>query len=98
MMEIRKERQDLHFEYLKKHESEILIAGGCREVPGGDFVGGLWVLEVSSKERAVELIENSFRVAALTSCLYGARHLQRSLSSCDAPQLQQADHYLSHPG
>ena len=58
MMEIRKERQDLHFEYLKKHESEILIAGGCREVPGGDFVGGLWVLEVSSKERAVELIEN----------------------------------------
>lgn len=58
MMEIRKERQDLHFEYLKKHESEILIAGGCREVLGGAFVGGLWVLEVSSKERAVELIEN----------------------------------------
>ena len=57
MMEIRKERQDLHFEYLQKHESEILIAGGCREVPGGAFVGGLWVLKVSSKERAVELIE-----------------------------------------
>lgn len=58
MLEIRKERQDLHFEYLKKHESEILIAGGCREVPDCTFVVGLWVLEVSSKERAVELIEN----------------------------------------
>jgi len=58
MMEVRKERQDLHFEYLKKHESEILIAGGCREVPDGAFVGGLWVLDVPSKERAVELIEN----------------------------------------
>jgi uncharacterized protein YciI len=41
MMEIRKERQDLHFEYLKKHESEIFIAGGCRGGPGGDFVGRL---------------------------------------------------------
>jgi hypothetical protein len=29
MMEIRKERQDLHLEYLKTNESEILIAGGC---------------------------------------------------------------------
>ena len=58
MMDIRKERQDLHFEYLKQNESEILIAGGHREVPGGVFVGGLWVLEVSSKERAVQLIEN----------------------------------------
>lgn len=58
MMEIRKERQDLHFEYLKKHEIEILIVGGCREVPGGAFAGELWVLEVPSKERAFELIEN----------------------------------------
>ena len=58
MMEIRRVRQDLHFEYLKKHESEIRIAGGCRETPDGAFVGGLWVLEVHSKDRAVELIEN----------------------------------------
>ena len=48
----------MHFEYLKKHESEILTAGGCHEIPGGAFVGGLWVLDVPSKERAVELIEN----------------------------------------
>lgn len=58
MMAIRNERHDLHFEYLRKHESEITIAGGCREVPGGAYVGGLWVLEVASRERAVELIES----------------------------------------
>ena len=58
MLEIRKKRQDQHFDYLRRNASEIRIAGGCREAPGGDFVGGLWVLEVASRERAVELIEN----------------------------------------
>ena len=58
MMAIRKERQELHLEYLRRHEDEILIAGGCREVPGGAFVGGLWVLEVANKERAIQLVEN----------------------------------------
>lgn len=58
MLDIRKERQDLHLDYLRRNASEIRIAGGCREAPGGDFVGGLWVLEVASRERAVELIEN----------------------------------------
>jgi uncharacterized protein YciI len=58
MLKVRRERQDMHFDYLKEHESEILIAGSCRETPDGAFVGGLWVLEVPNKERAVELIEN----------------------------------------
>lgn len=58
MLEVRKEREPLHLEYLREHESEILIAGGCREAPGGAFVGGLWVLEVTSRKRALELIEN----------------------------------------
>jgi uncharacterized protein YciI len=58
MLDIRKERQDLHLDYLRRNASEIRIAGGCWEAPGGDFVGGLWVLEVDSRERAVELIEN----------------------------------------
>jgi uncharacterized protein YciI len=58
MMGIRKERENLHLEYLKKHTSEILIAGGCREATGEAFVGGLWVLEVPTKERAITLIEN----------------------------------------
>lgn len=58
MLEVRKERQELHSDYLRQHEAEIPIAGGCRENPSGSFVGGLWVLEVSSRERAIELIEN----------------------------------------
>lgn len=58
MLDVRREREPLHLAYLERHASEILIAGGLREAPGAAFVGGLWVLEVASRERAVELIEN----------------------------------------
>lgn len=58
MLAVRKEREPAHLSYLRQHENEILIAGGCREAPGEAFVGGLWVLDVASKERAIELIEN----------------------------------------
>ena len=58
MLQVRKDREPLHMAYLRKNETEILIAGGCREALGGVFVGGLWVLEVPSRERAVDLIEN----------------------------------------
>ncbi len=58
MMEVRREREALHLAYLREHADEIMLGGGCREEPGGTFVGGLWVLEVHSRERAVELIEN----------------------------------------
>ncbi|MES2945862.1 MAG: YciI family protein [Pseudomonadota bacterium] len=58
MLDIRREREHLHLAYLQANDSEILIAGGCREAPGAVFVGGLWVLSVDSRERAVELIEN----------------------------------------
>jgi uncharacterized protein YciI len=58
MMDIRREREPLHLAYLERHAREIPMAGGLREAPGEAFVGGLWVLEVASRERAVELIEN----------------------------------------
>jgi uncharacterized protein YciI len=58
MLAVRREREALHIEYLRTHRSEILIAGGLREEAGGAFVGGMWVFEVESKERAVALIEN----------------------------------------
>lgn len=58
MLEVRQQREPLHLAYLRAHENEILIAGGLREAPDGGFVGGLWVLEVASKERAAELVEN----------------------------------------
>ncbi len=58
MLAVRREKEALHLEYLRTHRSEILIGGGLREEAGGPFVGGMWVLEVESKERAVSLIEN----------------------------------------
>jgi hypothetical protein len=58
MLAVRRQREQAHLEYLREHESEIVIAGGLREEPGGTFVGGLWVLEVDSRARAIELIEN----------------------------------------
>lgn len=57
MLNIRQERADQHLDYLRRHTAEILIAGGCRESPETPFVGGLWVMEVPCRGRAVELIE-----------------------------------------
>lgn len=57
MLAIRAERGEQHLAYLRAHADEILIGGGCREAPGAPFVGGLWVMEVASRERAVQLIE-----------------------------------------
>ena len=47
-----------HLQYLKTNQKEIPIAGGLRPEPGGTFVGGLWVMEVESFERAEELVQN----------------------------------------
>lgn len=58
MLAVRLEREPLHLAYLRAHENEILLAGGLREAPGAGFVGGLWVLEVESREHAVALVEN----------------------------------------
>ena len=58
MLLIRKARSEQHIAYLKEHRNEILIGGGLREELGGLFVGGLWIFEVESRERAVTLIEN----------------------------------------
>ncbi len=58
MLSIRKEWEPDHLAYLRKHSDEILLAGGCREEPGQAYVGGLWVLDVPSRERVVELIES----------------------------------------
>ena len=57
MLAVRAEREHLHLACLDRHRDEIVLAGGCRPAPGESFVGGLWVFEVASRERAVELIE-----------------------------------------
>lgn len=58
MMDHRAKHEADHLEYLKNNLKEIPIAGGLRPEPGGIFVGGLWVMEVESFERAEELIKN----------------------------------------
>jgi len=34
------------------------MAGGLRHTHEGSFVGGMWVFQVASRERAIELIES----------------------------------------
>jgi len=58
MMEHRAKNEPAHLAYLKDNQQEIPIAGGLRPEPGGKFVGGLWVMEVESFERAEEIIKN----------------------------------------
>ena len=58
MMDHRAKYEPDHLLYLKENQKEIPIAGGLRPEPGGKFVGGLWVMEVDSFERAEEIIKN----------------------------------------
>ena len=58
MLAVRQQREPAHLAYLEAHKHKILIAGGLRPTPGERFVGGLWVLEVASRDEAVALIEN----------------------------------------
>ncbi|MFT2112724.1 YciI family protein [Marinomonas sp. 2405UD68-3] len=58
MMEHRKNNKQSHVDYVSKNKTEILIGGGFKEDQEGIFVGGMWILNVSSKQRAIKLIEN----------------------------------------
>ena len=55
---VRKEHQDAHIAYLDRHREQVLLGGGLRPNPGEWYCGGLWVLEVASREEAVALCEN----------------------------------------
>jgi uncharacterized protein YciI len=57
MREVRRNHEADHFAYLRANTSEILIAGGLREGPETNFSEGLWILNVTSKDRACELAE-----------------------------------------
>jgi uncharacterized protein len=54
---IRKEHSAAHFDYLARHRDKIVIAGGLRPAPGEWYCGGLWVMEVASRDEAVRLVE-----------------------------------------
>lgn len=57
MVAVRDAQEPAHLRFLEEHRNEIPMAGGLRGEHGGPYVGGLWVFEVSSRQRAVELIE-----------------------------------------
>jgi len=54
---VRKENAEAHFGYLAANREKILIAGGLRQAPDERPCGGLWVMEVDSKDEAVRLVE-----------------------------------------
>ena len=58
MAQIRKNIEGNHLSYLEYNRAEIQMAGGLREDNEKAYVGGLWVLEVIHRTRAIELIEN----------------------------------------
>ncbi|HTP99499.1 MAG TPA: YciI family protein [Casimicrobiaceae bacterium] len=57
MAGVRARLESAHLAYLREHSKEIVLGGGLRDVPGGAYAGGMWIFEVASRERAVELIE-----------------------------------------
>jgi uncharacterized protein len=58
MADIRARLEPAHLAFLEQHRKEIPMAGGLRNEPGGPYAGGLWVFEVASKARAIQLIED----------------------------------------
>src|SRR5882724_1596740 len=58
MASIRGDKGALQLAYLREHSEEILLAGALREAHQGPIVGGLWVMEVRTRERALELVEH----------------------------------------
>jgi hypothetical protein len=58
MVAVRSTAEPAHLAFLEANRNEIPMAGGLRSEHGGPYVGGLWVFEVGSKERAIELIES----------------------------------------
>lgn len=54
---VRKDHAQDHFDYLARHRAKILIGGGLRHNPNQEYCGGLWILDVASREEAVALCE-----------------------------------------
>lgn len=76
MIPVREALEPAHLAFLEQHRAEIPMAGGLRDEHGGPYVGGLWVFEVSSRQRAVELVEADPTIRltrASTACSPGAR-------------------------
>lgn len=57
MLTVRATQAQAHLDFLAQHRASIVLAGGCRDTPRGDYIGGLWVMEVPERADAVALIE-----------------------------------------
>jgi len=55
---LREEHAHEHFAYFAEHRDTIVLAGGLRQNPGDWYCGGLWIIEVESRDEAVRLCEN----------------------------------------
>ncbi|PLK50144.1 YciI family protein [Uliginosibacterium sp. TH139] len=58
MQAVRAAIEPAHLSFLEANRTEIPMAGGLKNEQDGSYVGGLWVLTVQSKARAIELIES----------------------------------------
>ncbi len=58
MAAVRSKAEPAHLAFLEANRTEIPMAGGLRNEHEGPYVGGLWVFEVRSRERAIQLIES----------------------------------------
>jgi hypothetical protein len=54
---VRREHSADRFAYLESHKDRIVLGGGLRPAPEEWWVGGLWVMEVASRDEAVRLCE-----------------------------------------
>lgn len=54
---IRQRHAQEHFAYLADPRHQIRLGGGLRHAPGEWYCGGMWIMEVGSREEAVALCE-----------------------------------------
>jgi uncharacterized protein YciI len=55
---VRRQHAADHFAYLEMHTDTIRLAGGLRPSPDEWWNGGLWVMEVGTRQQAESLCEN----------------------------------------
>ena len=55
---VREQHHADHFAYLERHKDKILLGGGLRPAPDAYWEGGLWILDVTTREEAVRLCED----------------------------------------
>lgn len=54
---VRRQHADDHFAYLAENRDKIVLGGGLRPSPDEWYCGGLWVMEVASRDEAAALCE-----------------------------------------